>query len=223
MEAEPVATTSAKDFKNELFQQLARVGKCLSSDKRLEILSMLAQGSKSVEKLAIATEMSVANISRHLQVLLDARLVKFSKKGTYVIYSLADPSIAAFLFALWRVSESQLADVARIRQEFMQGYEDVRTLSFEEAMAKMEAGAIILIDVRPRDEYEAGHLAGAISVPMEELEPYLHNLPRPAQVVVYCRGPYCISSTETVAKLQREGITAYKLEGGEYEWLKAAN
>lgn len=223
MESKPDATNPASDYKNELFQQLARVGKCLSSDKRLEILSLLSQGPKSVEKLAKSTEMSVANISRHLQILLDARLVKFSKKGTYVIYSLADPSVAAFLFAMWRVSESQLADVTRIKQEFMQGYEDVQSISLEEAMAKMKAGAIILLDVRPRDEYEAGHLAGAISVPMDELELYLHNLPRPAQVVVYCRGPYCISSTETVAKLLREGITAYKLEGGEHEWLKAAN
>jgi rhodanese-related sulfurtransferase/predicted transcriptional regulator len=223
MESVPEAITSAKEFKNELFQQLARVGKCLSSDKRLEILSLLTQGPKSVEKLAQVTDMSVANVSRHLQVLLDARLVKFSKKGTYVIYSLANPSIAAFLFALWNIGESQLADVARIRQEFLHSYEDVRTLSLEEARAKMEAGEIILLDVRPRDEYEAGHLAGAISVPMEELEPYLQNLSRPFEVAVYCRGPYCICSTQAVAKLQREGITAYKLEGGEHEWLKEAN
>lgn len=223
MESVPEANTSAKEYKNKLFQQLARVGKCLSSDKRLEILSLLAQGPKSVEKLAQATEMSVANVSRHLQVLLDARLVKFSKKGTYVIYSLADPSIAAFLFALWNIGESQLADVTRIRQEFLHSYEDVPTLSLEEAMAKMEVGSIILVDVRPRDEYEAGHLAGAISVPMEELEPYLHNLPRPVEVVVYCRGPYCISSTQAAAKLQHEGITAYKLEGGEHEWVKEVN
>ncbi|MDQ0891569.1 rhodanese-related sulfurtransferase/predicted transcriptional regulator [Paenibacillus sp. V4I9] len=223
MESVPIANTSAKEFKSELFQQLARVGKCLSSDKRLEVLSLLAQGPKSVEKLAQVTEMSVANVSRHLQVLLDARLVKFSKKGTYVIYSLADPSIGAFLFALWSIGESQLADVTRIKQEFLHEYKDIRTLSLEEARTKMEAGAIILLDVRPRDEYEAGHLAGAISIPMEELEPYLQNLPRPVEVVVYCRGPYCISSTQAVAKLQREGITAYKLEGGEHEWLKEAN
>ncbi|WP_261303130.1 ArsR/SmtB family transcription factor [Paenibacillus andongensis] len=223
MESVPEAIHSAKEFKNELFQQLARVGKCLSSDKRLEILSLLAQGPKSVEKLAQVTEMSVANVSRHLQVLLDARLVKFSKKGTYVIYSLADPSIAAFLFAMWRIGESQLADVARIKQEFLHHYEDVRTLSLEEAKEKIEAGAIILLDVRPRDEYEAGHLAGAISVPMEELEPYLRNLPGLVEVAVYCRGPYCICSTQAVAKLQQEGIMAYRLEGGEYEWLKETN
>ncbi|MGO4268982.1 rhodanese-like domain-containing protein [Paenibacillus sp. TAF58] len=99
----------------------------------------------------------------------------------------------------------------------------MRTLSLEEAKAKIEAGEIILLDVRSRDEYEAGHLSGAISVPMEEIESYLHNMPRPVEVVMYCRGPYCISSTQAVAKLQLEGITAYKLEGGKHEWLKEAN
>ncbi|QMV39863.1 ArsR/SmtB family transcription factor [Cohnella cholangitidis] len=203
---------SAKAFKDSLYQQYARIGKCLSSDKRLELLNLLAQSPKSVEKLAQQTDMSVANVSRHLQVLLDARLVKFSKKGTFVIYSLADPAIHHFLTSLWRICESQLADIQRIQDDFRQHYENMQTLSGDELKEKMEAGSIILLDIRSKDEFDAGHIDGAISVPMEELDLYLRNLPRHYEVAAYCRGPFCIYSAQAVEKMQSEGFTAYRLD-----------
>lgn len=205
---------SARKFKDELYQQYARIGKCLSSDKRLEILSLLSQGPKSVEKLAQLSEMSVANVSRHLQILLDARLVKFSKQGTYVIYTLSAPEIADFLLSLWRVCESQLADISRIKEDFLQHFDDVQTLSLDEVMDKLETGTIILLDVRPPGEFEEGHLAGAISVPIDEIDAYIQNLPPDIEVAAYCRGPFCVYSSDVVKKLQNRGIKAYRLEEG---------
>jgi rhodanese-related sulfurtransferase/predicted transcriptional regulator len=207
-----------RSFKEDLFRQFARIGKCLSSDKRLELLHLLSQGPKSVEKLAQATDMSVANVSRHLQILLDSNLVKFSKKGTYVIYTLASPEIPGFLTSLWRISEKQLADISRLKTDFINQYEDYHTLSLEEVLSKMEEGNIILLDVRPADEFEADHIPGAISVPMEELHHYLQSLPKDIQIAAYCRGPYCVHATKAVEYMRREGFSAYRLVEGVYEW-----
>jgi rhodanese-related sulfurtransferase/DNA-binding transcriptional ArsR family regulator len=209
---------SARAFKDELYRQFARVGKSLSSDKRLEILNLLSQGPKSVERIAQDTEMSVANVSRHLQVLLDARLVKFSKKGTYVFYTLASPAITDFLMSLWRVCDQQLGDIPRIKSDFFNQYDDVQTLSLDEVRSKLSDGSIILLDVRPRDEYEAAHIPGAVSVPMEELDFYLKTLPPHAEIAAYCRGPYCVYATEACDRLQQEGFTAFRLEEGVHEW-----
>lgn len=205
-------------FKDEVFRQFARIGKCLSSDKRLELLHLLSQGPKSVEKLAQATEMSVANVSRHLQIMLDANLVKFSKKGTYVIYTLASPEISSFLASLWRISETQLADIERIKSEFMSEWGELQTLSLDDVLARIEEGSILLLDVRPADEFAAGHIPGAISVPMDDLHPYVAKLPRGIQIAAYCRGPYCIYSSQAVAKLRQEGFAAFRVAEGLHEW-----
>jgi len=205
-------------FKDDLYRQFARIGKCLSSDKRLELMHLLSQGPKSVEKMAQATEMSIANVSRHLQIMLDANLVKFNKKGTYVIYSLASPEIERFLNALLRISEMQLGDVSRIKNDFMSQCEDIQTLSLEEALSRLENGSIVLVDVRPADEFEAGHIPGAISVPMEDLHQYLGNLPKGIQIAAYCRGPYCVFAAKAVEKMTQEGFTAFVLEEGVSEW-----
>lgn len=215
-----IGKPSARDFKDDLYRQFARVGKCLSSDKRLELMHLLAQGPKSVEKLAQGTEMSIANVSRHLQVLLDANLVKFSKKGTYVIYTLASPDVALFLTSLWRICESQLADITRIKTDFMNRYEDLQTLSLHEVLHKLEAGRIVLLDVRPADEFDAGHIPGAISVPMEELDHYLQGLPKDIRIAAYCRGPYCVYAAQAVEKMQREGFMAFRMEESVHDWLE---
>lgn len=209
---------SVSMYKEHLYRQFARIGKCLSSDKRLELLHLLSQGPKSVEKLAQATGMSMANVSRHLQILLDANMVKFNKKGTYVIYTLANSEIEDFLNSLWRISETQLADVARIKNEFMNQCGDLQTLSMDEVLTKLSQGSIILLDVRPADEFENAHIPGAISVPLDELHSYLQSLPKDVQVAAYCRGPYCVSAAEAVKLLQREGYTAFWIEEGVYEW-----
>jgi rhodanese-related sulfurtransferase len=209
---------SAKVFKEELYKQLARIGKCISSDKRLEILILLSQGSKTVEKLAAYTEMNFANVSRHLQVLLDAKLVKFTKKGTYAVYSLADSAIVDFLSSLWRISKQQLPDVGRLKDDFLNNLDDIQTLSMDEVRKKLNMESILLLDLRPREEYENGHISGAISVPMEELEVFMRELPQNAEIIAYCRGPLCVYSALATQKLQSEGFTAYRMDEGLNEW-----
>ncbi|ODP27525.1 hypothetical protein PTI45_03087 [Paenibacillus nuruki] len=209
---------SAKEFKEDIYKQLARIGKCLSSDKRLEILNLLSNGSRTVEKIATCTDMNVANVSRHLQVLLDAKLVKFTKKGTYVIYSLADPEIIEFLSSLWRISEKQIPDISRIKDDFLNNMDDVQTLTMDEVKSKLNNESIILVDLRPKEEYEMDHIAGAISIPMEELETWIKAIPQNAEIIAYCRGPLCVYSALATQKLQSEGFTAYRMEEGINEW-----
>ncbi|GGF99576.1 ArsR family transcriptional regulator [Paenibacillus albidus] len=209
---------SAKIFKEDLYKQLARIGKCLSSDKRLEILNVLSNGSRTVEKIATCTDMNIANVSRHLQVLLDAKLVKFSKKGTYVIYSLADPEIIEFLSALWRISEKQLPDINRMKDDFLNNLDNVQTLTMDEVREKINNDSIILVDLRPKEEYEMDHIAGAISIPMEELEVFIREIPKNTEIIAYCRGPLCVYSALATQKLQSEGFTAFRMEEGLSEW-----
>lgn len=209
---------STRAFKDDLYLQFSKIGKCLSSDKRLELMHLLSQGPKPVEKLARATEMSMANVSRHLQILYDANLVKFSKKGTYVIYSLASHEIESFLNSLWRISETQLGDVVKIKNDFMSKFGELQTLSIDEVLSKMEDGSIILLDVRPADEFEAGHIPGAVSVPLGELNDFLQTLPKGIQIAAYCRGPYCVFAAEAVQQMQNKGFTAFHMEEGVVEW-----
>jgi rhodanese-related sulfurtransferase/predicted transcriptional regulator len=209
---------SANILKEELYRQLSRIGKCLSSDKRLEILNLLSQGSKTVEKLASSSGMNFANVSRHLQVLLDARLVKFTKKGTHVIYSLADPAIVDFMTSLWRISEKQIPDIARLKGDFMNNLDNIQTLTMDEVMEKLNTESILLLDLRPKEEFEISHIEGAISVPMEELEYFMRELPQDAEIIAYCRGPLCVYSAIAAQKLQAEGFKAYQMDEGLNEW-----
>lgn len=208
----------AKLHKEQLFLQYARIGKCLSSERRLEILNLLANGPKAVETLAHQSGMNVANVSRHLQILLDANLVRFSKKGTYVIYCLASPMVAEFLVSLWKLSENQLSDVSRIKQNIEQYYNNVHTISKQEVLERMNKGDLVVLDVRPRDEYESEHIDGAISVPMEELDSFLDTVPDNTEMATYCRGPYCVFTTQAVEKIQKRGFKAYRIEESVLEW-----
>ncbi|MFC7678423.1 ArsR/SmtB family transcription factor [Paenibacillus sp. GCM10028914] len=209
---------SAKLFKEDLYKQLARIGKCLSSDKRLEILNILTNGPKTVEKIATCTDMNIANVSRHLQILLDAKLVKFTKKGTFMIYSLADPEIIDFLSSLWRISEKQLPDINKMKDDFMNNLDDVHTLTMDEVMEKLNNSSMVLIDLRPKEEFEIEHIKGAISIPMEELDVLMRELPKDSEIIAYCRGPLCIYSALAAQKLQSEGFTAYRMVEGLNEW-----
>lgn len=209
---------SAKILKEELYKQLARIGKSISSDKRLEILTLLSQGSKTVEKLAACTDMNFANVSRHLQVLLDAKMVKFTKKGTYAVYSLADPAIVDFLSSLWRISEKQLPDIRKLKEDFLIHLDEVQTLTMDEVMEKMNNESIFLLDVRPKEEYENGHIEGAISVPMDDLELYMRGLPQNAEIIAYCRGPLCVYSALAAQKLHSKGFRAFRMDEGLNEW-----
>ncbi|MNS76648.1 molybdopterin biosynthesis-like protein MoeZ [compost metagenome] len=162
--------------------------------------------------------MSVANVSRHLQILLDANLVRFTKKGTYVIYCLANPVVAEFLASLWKISEHQLSDIPRLRQDINQHYNRVRTISKEDVLKRMEKGDLLVLDIRPREEYETAHIEGALSVPIEELDDYLQELPRDTEIAAYCRGPYCVYTAQAVETMQKKGFKAFRIEESVQEW-----
>jgi len=207
-----------RNLRDLLYQEFARIGKSLSSPKRLEILDILSQGRKSVETLAKNTEMSVANVSQHLQTLLNARLVKFTKEGNFVIYELADDVIADFLSTLHALSEKQLIQVQQIKEAFFNEHLGIEGVTLAQLVTRMEKGEVLLIDVRPKEEFEKAHIPGAVSIPIEELEEQLSSLPTDFDIVVYCRGPYCLLSAQAVKMLKAKGINAFRLKEGVLEW-----
>ncbi|MEW9501794.1 ArsR/SmtB family transcription factor [Jeotgalibacillus marinus] len=207
-----------RNLKDLLYQEFARIGKSLSSPKRLEILDLLSQGPKSVDALAKITTMSVANVSQHLKTLFNSRLVKFKKEGNYVIYELADEVISDFLNSLHALSEKQHMQVQQIKEEFLNNQLGIEGITLSELKDRMDKGEVLLLDVRLKEEYEKAHIPGAVSIPIEELEDKLSSLPANCNVVAYCRGPYCLMSAEAVEILKAKGITAFRLEDGVREW-----
>ncbi|ASS73292.1 ArsR/SmtB family transcription factor [Bacillus atrophaeus] len=207
-----------RNLKDLLYQEFARIGKSLSSPRRLEILDVLTQGPKTVEALAKSTNMSIANVSQHLKTLFNSRMVDYKKEGNYVIYELADEIIADFLTSLHALSEKQLVQVQQIKQEFLNDKLGMEGVTLSELKERMEKGEVLLLDVRPPEEYEKAHIPGAISIPIEELENKLSSLPPNCEVVAYCRGPYCLMSAEAVEILRANGIHAFRLEEGVRDW-----
>ncbi|UUX33461.1 ArsR/SmtB family transcription factor [Fundicoccus culcitae] len=211
----------ATQYNEQLFLQYARIGKSLSSERRLEILNLLTNGAKSVETIANNTGMSVANVSRHLQILLDANLVTYKKQGKYVIYSLASEDVEVFLRALWKISENQLSEVSRLKHDFHEDYADVQTISQNDVLERVANGDMTVLDIRPREEYESEHIDGALSVPMEDLDTFLLDASKNSQFAVYCRGPYCIYTTQAVDQMLKQGFQAYRIEEDVFEWQAA--
>ena len=209
---------SHRPFKDRLYPQFARVGNALASDKRLELLDLLAQAPRHVDALSVETEMPVANVSQHLQVLRNAGLVESQRQGTKVFYRLADEGVLRLWLALRSVAESRLAEVERITREYAVEEADGPLLSRDELQEQVQKGTVLLLDVRPALEYEHGHLAGAVSLPVDQLPIRLEELPRDRPIVTYCRGSYCLFADEAVAMLRRHGFDAYRLEGGWPEW-----
>ncbi len=205
-------------FREKLYREFARVGNALASDKRLGLLDLLAQGPRHVEALAAETEMSVANVSQHLQVLRQARLVETEREGTKILYRLADEGVLELWLALRSVAESRLAEVGQITSEFAVDGADESPLPRDQVEQLVQRGEALLIDTRPMIEYEYGHLPGAVSIPVDELPERLDELPRDRRIVAYCRGAYCLFADEAVALLRRHGFEAHRLEGGWPEW-----
>jgi rhodanese-related sulfurtransferase/DNA-binding transcriptional ArsR family regulator len=205
-------------LKDMLYQEFARIGKCLASPKRLEILDLLSQSPKSVEGLAKITLMSVANVSQHLQTLHNAKLVNYKKQGNFVFYELADSSITDFMRTLHSLSEKQLVQVQQIQKEFQNQHFQMNGLTLPELKKRMDNGEVLLLDVRPKEEYDEAHIPGAISVPIEELEEKLVSFPSNCDVVAYCRGPYCLMSVEAVELLKTKGVNAFRLEQSVQDW-----
>ncbi|GAA0513902.1 ArsR family transcriptional regulator [Saccharopolyspora subtropica] len=209
-----------REAKTALFDQFARVGKALSSGKRLELLDLLAQGERTVEALACAAGLGLTTASAHLQTLKRANLVATRREGTKVYYRLAGTDVAA-LYALVRtVASAHLPDVEAARAAYL-GPDDAEHVSREELLRRAQRGEVIVLDVRPREEYEAGHIPGAVSIPVEELADRLDDIPADQEVVAYCRGAYCVLAHDAVRLLTSHGRTARRLVDGMLEWRLA--
>lgn len=204
--------------KKQLFEQFARVAKSLASSNRLELLETLAQGEKSVDALAQATGMSVANTSHHLQILRDSGLVVSRKEGLQVIYRLSDDKIPTLMGCISGIAEKHLAEVERIVREHFDTRDSLTPVGRDELLDRVKVGETMVIDVRPTAEYQAGHIPGAVNIPVDELSLHLDRLPHGQEIVAYCRGPYCMLAYEAVAQLREAGFQARRLEDGFPEW-----
>lgn len=207
--------------KQRLYQAIARVAAALGSGGRLQLLEFVAQGERSVDALAAMTGLSVANTSKHLQALRQAGLVSARKEGVRVYYALAGNDVSLLMASLRGVAEHRAADVEKLLQDWLAHRDELEPVSAHEVLKRARAGLVTVLDVRPEDEYAAGHVPGAINVPIEKLEGYLSKLPKRREVIAYCRGPYCLMSFEAVEKLRRRGFKARRLEDGFPEWRAA--
>jgi rhodanese-related sulfurtransferase len=212
---------TSRAFKDAIYEQFARITKALASVKRLEIVDVLAQGERTVEALAREIGQSVANTSQHLQTLRAARLVEVRREGLYAFYRLADVGV----FEVWRsvqaVGERRLAEIDQTVRAYLSDKQELETITGESLLARLESGDVVLLDVRPDDEYRAGHIPNALSIPVAELAARLAELPPDKTVVAYCRGPYCVMSYDALAILQRHGRVGVRLAEGLPEWRAA--
>jgi len=207
-----------RQLKDLLYEQVARIGKAASSPKRLEFLEILSQGSKSVEQLAAAADISVKLASAHLKVLKAARLVEAERRGKHIHYRLADPQAADLWVMLRESAESRLTSLQSAMKELVAHPDELAPVSGRDLLAQARRGDIIVLDVRPESEYRHAHLPYARSIPIAELKRRLGELPKDKPVVAYCRGPFCLMALEAVALLNKKGFRARRLEQGVAEW-----
>lgn len=210
-------------LKDELYGHFGRIGKAVSSPKRLELLDLLSQAERTVEDLARETGLTVKNASAHLRVLREARLVEPRKDPPYVFYRLADASVFGLLRQLEAVARERLAEVQRLVQDYYEDPAELEPIGPAELARRMAADEVIVLDVRPEEEYRAGHIPGARSIPVAELESRLSELPSDREVIAYCRGPYCLFSLEAVEVLRRNGVRAARLDTGLPDWRAAGH
>lgn len=211
----------SSDTKARLYEQLARVGTALASAARLQLLEFLAQGERSVDALAAISGLSVANCSKHLQTLRQAGLVVARKEGLRVYYSIAGDDVIALYSALQGVAEYRVAEVERLLRTWLAHRDELEPVTRAELIDRATQGLVTVLDVRPAEEYAAGHLPGAINIPIDRLESRLAKLSKRKEIVAYCRGPYCLMSFEAVAALRKRGLKARRLESGFPEWRAA--
>jgi rhodanese-related sulfurtransferase len=210
-----------RQFKNSLYGLFARIGKALSSPHRLEILELLAQGERPVESLATEMGLSLANTSQHLQALRQASLVESRKEGLFVFYRLSDPAVFDLSKAIRTVAEHQLADLERLVREHFGNRADAEPVEIDELLKRLRSQNVVVLDTRPPNEYAAGHIAGALSVPVDGLQKQLRRLPKEREYVAYCRGPYCVYADRAVEILTSHGRRARRLREGFPEWRAA--
>ena len=205
-------------FKDQLYEQFASIGKAVASPRRIEIIDLLAQGERSVEALAEQLGQSLANTSQHLQVLRSARLVDVRREGLHAYYRLADDAVFSVWKAIRDLGQARITDVGRLVEQFATDRGGLEALSAPQLLERLQDDDVTLVDVRPEEEYRAGHIPGALSIPLQLLESCLQELPRKGEIVAYCRGPFCLFSDEAVDLLRRHGFEARRLEHGLPDW-----
>jgi rhodanese-related sulfurtransferase/predicted transcriptional regulator len=210
---------STRQSKQALFEAIAGMGKAFASPRRLELIDLLAQGPRSVDELARASGQSTANASQHLQALHASGVVTRERNGTRVNYSLAGPDLLRLWLELRDASATRLAEVERAAREYLGA--EVEAISREELVKRLRGNDVVLVDVRPAEEFDAGHIDGAVSIPLDELDERLSELPADSEIVAYCRGTLCAYAHEAVRRLRAEGRSARRLEGGWPEWQLA--
>ena len=211
-------TTPHRRFKDSIYEQVARLGKAASAPKRLELLDLLCQGPRSVEALALQAGISLANASQHLQVLRGTRLVDAEKKGLRVEYRLASDEVCQFFLTLRGLAESRLTEIDQVTREYFESRGAMEAVEGEELLRRVRDGEVTVLDVRPAEEYRAGHIPGALSIPVSELKARLRELPKAREIVAYCRGPYCVMALEAVQLLRAKGFEAHRMEQGVVDW-----
>lgn len=207
-----------RHFKNAIYDQFSRIGKAISNPGRLELLDLLCQGPRTVETLAREAGLGLANTSQHLKALRQARLVEAEKSGQFVTYRLADEQVCQFFRSLRSLAEARLAEIRDITRRFLEDRHGLEPADRGQLLTRLREGAVTVLDVRPAEEYRAGHLLGALSIPLKELERRLADLPSDREIVAYCRGPYCMLAVEAVEMLRAMGFTAYRVEYGVRDW-----
>ena len=210
-----------REFKDALYAQFARIGNALASPKRIEMLDLLAQGEKTVELLAEQTATPIKNTSAHLRVLRQARLVETRRDGTYIYYRLADDDVLRALRAFEALAHHRLADVQQVVQLYLDSNDELEPVTLKELRRLMRDGDVTVVDVRPSEEFEAGHIAGALSIPVRELKRRLREIPKSREVIAYSRGRYCVYSLEAVTLLRKNGYRARRAEEGLPDWRAA--
>ncbi len=210
--------SASPTFKKAIYEQLARIGKAIASPPRLELLDLLCQGPRTVEHLAKEAGLTVANCSQHLRVLHRARLVEAEKNGLYVTYRLADLVVCEFFRGLRVLGEQRLAEIELLLRQFREEPEMLEPVQMKGLLRRIRRGEITVLDVRPTEEYDAGHIPGAVSLPLKDLKSHLSRLPRDQEIVAYCRGPFCVLAKEAIQVLRAKGFDARRMECGIPDW-----
>jgi rhodanese-related sulfurtransferase/DNA-binding transcriptional ArsR family regulator len=205
-------------FKDGIYEQLSRIGKAVSAPTRIELLDLLGQGPRTVEALAEQTSSSIANTSKHLQVLRAARLVETEKKGLYVEYRLADAAVSGFFLSLRGLAETRLAEIERVTRDYFEQRGDMESVAGDDLIRRVRSGEVTILDVRPREEFAAGHIPRAICMPVDEIKARIKDLNKRGEIVAYCRGPYCVMAADAVTLLRKQGFKAQRMELGVAEW-----
>ena len=209
---------SDRAFKDAIYEQLARIGRAVDHPRRLELLDLLCQGSMTVEQLAKKSAMPLASASQHLQQLREARLVQAQRSGSHMVYRLADEHVCDFFVTLRELAQRRYAEIRAISDEFLENLQTLEAVDSTSLQHRVNAGEVVLLDVRPPEEYATGHFPGAWSVPLDTLASRLHDLPRDRTIVAYCRGPYCVLAPHAVKRLREAGFHAVRLAEGPGDW-----